>query len=276
MIQARRAYIDQGDRQLHFRLLGEGRPMLLIHHNAYSSALWDAVMPELAARGYRTIAPDLPGYGLSDPFPEKPSLSDYAGSMLALLDALGEEEFDVTGQHLGASIALRLAIDRPERLGRAIGFGLFLPGGRFEAAVTAAAPPVYDQEGAEVQRQWSIRWQLGGPRFTADIAVRSLAANLECGERRHLGLLAMRDEDHEALVRRLERPFLAISSSRDSFYEESQRAAQLSRHVTFLDVGDENGIFMAEENPSLYARIVDESLRGRISPAESTRRARSV
>jgi pimeloyl-ACP methyl ester carboxylesterase len=253
MNRPRRAYLDIDGLQVHVRALGDGRPLLLVHQNAYSSAMWERLMPELAARGYRAIALDLPGYGLSDPLDGEPALADYAACACAVLDQLGADGFDVLGQHLGASLALKLAVERPERVGRAIGYGVFLPGGRWEAAVTGAAPPVYDREGAEVARQWEIRWALGGD---AEMAVRSLAANFEAGTRRHLGLLAMKREDHEALLRRLRRPYLAISSPLDSFYEESQRAAELSSYVTFLDAG-ENGLFFAESDPGLYAAYID-------------------
>jgi pimeloyl-ACP methyl ester carboxylesterase len=257
MTKPRRAYLDVDGRQVHLRTLGEGRPLLLLHQNAYSSLMWELMLPELAARGYQGIAVDLPGYGMSDPLPGEPTLADYGAVALAVLDALGAGGFDVLGQHLGASLALELAVDHGDRVGRAIGYGLFLPGGKWEAAVTAAAPPVYDRDGAEVAKQWEIRFALGGD---ARMAVRSLAANLEAGMRRHLGLLAMKREDHEALLRRLERPYLALSSPLDSFYEESRRAATLSRHVTFRDTG-ENGLFFPESNPALYASYVDEFLR---------------
>jgi pimeloyl-ACP methyl ester carboxylesterase len=257
MTQPRRSYHDVDELQIHLRTCGQGRPLLLIHQNAYSSAMWERLMPELADRGYRTIAFDLPGYGLSDPFPQEPSLGDYARVACALLDQVGVEAFAVLGQHLGASLALKLAVEHPERVTGAIGYGLFLPGGRYEDAVIAAAPPVYDREGGEVMRQWEGRFALGGD---AEMAVRSLAANLEAGTRRHLGLLAMKHEDHERLLERLERPYLAISSPLDTFFEESQRAAQLSPYVTFLDA-QANGLFFGEANPALYARQVDEFLR---------------
>jgi pimeloyl-ACP methyl ester carboxylesterase len=254
MKRPRRTYLDVDDLQVHVRTLGEGRPLLLVHQNAHSSAMWELLMPELAARGYRAIALDLPGYGLSDPLGGEPSLADYARVACAALDQLGVDGFDVLGQHLGASLALKLAVERPERVGRTIGYGLFLPGGRWEAAVTGAGPPLYDRAGAEVARQWEIRWALGGD---AEMAVRSLAANFEAGMRRHLGLLAMKHEDHERLLEQLERPYLVISSPLDSFYEESQRAAELSPHVTFLDAGD-NGLFFAESDPALYASYIDD------------------
>src|SRR3954462_3901700 len=156
----RREYLDVGGAQVHIRTLGAGRPLLLVHQNAYSSAMWERMMPALARRGYHAIALDLPGYGLSDPMAGEPSLADYAACACAVLDQLGVTGFDVLGQHLGASLALKLAVEQPERVGHGVGYGLFLPGGRWEAAVTAAAPPVYDREGAEVMRQWEARFAL--------------------------------------------------------------------------------------------------------------------
>ena len=268
MTRPRREYHDVDGLQVHVRTAGEGRPLLLVHQNAYSSAMWERLMPELAARGYRAIALDLPGYGMSDALAGEPSLAAYGAVACAVLDQLGVDGFDVLGQHLGASLGLALAVERPARVGRAIGYGLFLPGGRWEAAVTGAAPPVYDREGAEVARQWEIRFALGGD---AEMAVRSLAANLEAGMGRHLGLLAMKHTDHVRLLERLERPYLAMSSPLDSFYEESRRAAEISPFVEFLDTGS-HGLFFAESDPALYASYVDAFLgsagRG-ISPTAS-------
>jgi pimeloyl-ACP methyl ester carboxylesterase len=262
-----RAYIDCAGRQIHFCTLGEGRPLLLVHQNAYSGEMWTALMPHLVARGYRTIAPDLPGYGCSDALTGEPSLNDYVASTIAVLDELRVDEFDVVGQHLGAWVALRAAVEHPDRVGSAIGYGLYLPGGPRESFITAAAPPVYDREGTTLVRHWEARWQFGGPAFTAAMAVRSLAADLQAGERRHLGLLAMRDEDHAVTLQALRRPYLAISSPRDTFYEESQRAARLSEHVTFFDAGESNSVSFADENPGRYAQIIDEFLRGeRLTP----------
>lgn len=82
MSHIQRAYVDQGDRQLHLRTAGEGRALLLVHQNAHSSTMWEARMPEVAANGRRAIALDLPGHGLSDPFPAPPSLRGYANCAL--------------------------------------------------------------------------------------------------------------------------------------------------------------------------------------------------
>lgn len=52
-----------------FESLGDGEVVLLVHapEIAGSRAEWAALAPYLAAGGYRVVAPDLPGFGESDP-----------------------------------------------------------------------------------------------------------------------------------------------------------------------------------------------------------------
>lgn len=63
-----RAYVDGPWGQIHLRIAGpkHGPVVLLIHKMVWSSVEFSRVQPLLAARGVRTIAVDLPGYGLSD------------------------------------------------------------------------------------------------------------------------------------------------------------------------------------------------------------------
>ena len=61
----RRCYIDGPDGQVHYRTLGAGAPIVLIHQAPWGSIQYRAAMPVLAAAGYQVIAPDLPGHGMS-------------------------------------------------------------------------------------------------------------------------------------------------------------------------------------------------------------------
>ena len=45
---------------------GEGRPVLLMHGFPDSNYLWRKQIPALVEAGYRVIAPDHRGFGLSD------------------------------------------------------------------------------------------------------------------------------------------------------------------------------------------------------------------
>lgn len=121
----RMGYADTPSGQIHYRELGSGRPVLLLHKTPSSSVMWTRVMPLLAEAGFRAIAPDNPGYGASErPASPPQEMGHYARGMLGVLDHLGIEEADVVGFYTGASIALDLAVRAPERVGRLVLAGI--------------------------------------------------------------------------------------------------------------------------------------------------------
>jgi len=93
---------------------GEGVPLLLIH-GGWGGALmhWAPVWDRLAER-YRVIAPDLPGIGRTDQ-QGLGSLGAYERWMESLLDALDVQSAWIVGNSFGASLACRIASDRPDR-----------------------------------------------------------------------------------------------------------------------------------------------------------------
>lgn len=95
---------------------GEGRPLLLLHGLAGSSANWCELLPDLTAR-YRVLAVELPGHAGSAPLPRGATTADFAGSVAGVLDAEGVEGAVVAGHSFGGLVALRLAEQRPELVG---------------------------------------------------------------------------------------------------------------------------------------------------------------
>ncbi|MEM7188306.1 MAG: alpha/beta hydrolase [Pseudomonadota bacterium] len=107
---------------LRVRVGGEGPPLLLLHGNPQTHAMWHAVAPELAT-SFRVICPDLPGYGGSfkpDAAPDHAPNSKraMAGDMVDLLAALGHRQFAVLAHDRGARVAHRLALDHPDAVTR--------------------------------------------------------------------------------------------------------------------------------------------------------------
>jgi len=101
---------------------GSGPPLLLLHGNPQTHAMWHATAPALAER-FDVIAPDLPGYGRSfKPTPAEDhaphSKRAMAAALAALLDALGIRRAAVVAHDRGARVAHRLALDAPERVER--------------------------------------------------------------------------------------------------------------------------------------------------------------
>lgn len=99
----------------HFWEAGSGVPLLLIHGNLSNGAVWREQL-ELLPDGVHGIAPDLRGFGSSEPAPVDATrgLRDFADDVGALLDALELDQAHVAGHSLGGGVALQLALDRPE------------------------------------------------------------------------------------------------------------------------------------------------------------------
>jgi pimeloyl-ACP methyl ester carboxylesterase len=93
------------------------RTLVLIHAFPMNADMWEAQLAG-APDGWRYLAPDLRGFGRSDPdemAPRAPSIDDYARDILALLDYLGVDRAVVAGLSMGGYAAfalLRLAAAR--------------------------------------------------------------------------------------------------------------------------------------------------------------------
>ena len=101
--------------QLHYRRLGAGPPLILLHPSPQDS---QAVIPAMQAFAdiCSCIALDTPGYGLSDDgVSTTPTLDDYADAVIAAADALGIGRFALYGAATGAQIAIALGKRHPDR-----------------------------------------------------------------------------------------------------------------------------------------------------------------
>jgi haloacetate dehalogenase len=106
--------------ELRLRRGGSGPPLLLLHGNPQTHAMWHRVAPALARR-YELVLPDLRGYGGSFKPPASSDHAPYAKramaqDMVELMERLGHERFFVAGHDRGARVAHRLALDHPARL----------------------------------------------------------------------------------------------------------------------------------------------------------------
>ncbi|KAH7666703.1 Soluble epoxide hydrolase protein [Dioscorea alata] len=103
---------------MHVAEKGEGPVVLLIHGFPELWYTWRHQIVALAARGYRAVAPDLRGFGDTD---VPPSASSYTilhivGDLVALIDALGQDQVFVVGHDWGASVAWNLCLFRPDKV----------------------------------------------------------------------------------------------------------------------------------------------------------------
>ncbi|MEG3025470.1 MAG: alpha/beta fold hydrolase, partial [Aeromonas sp.] len=103
-------------RQLAYLDEGQGPVLLFGHSYLWDSAMWAPQIEALKGH-YRCIVPDLWGHGDSDPVPAGAcTLETLARDHLALLDALGIEEFVLVGLSIGGMWGVELARMAPTRL----------------------------------------------------------------------------------------------------------------------------------------------------------------
>ena len=96
--------------------------ILLLHGFPSSSREFDTLIPLLATR-YHVIAPDYPGFGLSDAPPASSYVYTFdhlAQTISAFLDKLGVSQCTMYLHDYGAPIGFRLIMARPMRLQRLI------------------------------------------------------------------------------------------------------------------------------------------------------------
>ncbi len=99
-----------------------GDPVFLVHGWGASVYSFSGNIPALAAAGYRVIAFDLPGHGLSDKphdeacYATRP-LSDV---VIAVADALGVGRFALVGHSMGGALGLDIALRGEPRLERLV------------------------------------------------------------------------------------------------------------------------------------------------------------
>jgi len=97
----------------------DGTPVLLIHGNCSSGAYWEPFVRALLAGGgsWRVVAPDLRGYGDTDPAPVDSTrgLRDLSDDVAALLPLVFPADVKpiVAGHSMGGGVAMHLTVDHP-------------------------------------------------------------------------------------------------------------------------------------------------------------------
>ena len=114
--------IPVGPGAVHVERYGHGGPgIVLLHGFGTSSFLWRAVAPRLALAKRTAFAIDMLGYGESDrPFGEDFGIAAQAEHLDRAMTALRLPRSTLVGIDVGAGVALRLAVTRPERVDRLI------------------------------------------------------------------------------------------------------------------------------------------------------------
>jgi pimeloyl-ACP methyl ester carboxylesterase len=147
--------VPVGDVQLHVREAGptDGPPVLLIHGASANAREWDGTVVPAFADKARLIMVDRPGHGFSKRPRKAERLGVQAGLMAGLLHQLGIARASVVAHSYGAAVALRLALDFPDRVAR----------------LTLLAPASHPYPGGNAWHAHLAAWPVLGPLFVRTV-----------------------------------------------------------------------------------------------------------
>lgn len=109
-------FVELTGGRVHLLRGGTGEPVLFLHA-AGGAGVWHPFHQALADAGFEVLAPDHPGFGKSDEFPEVEAIDDLVYHYLDVMDALGVARPHVVGASFGGWIAAELAVHSPHRVG---------------------------------------------------------------------------------------------------------------------------------------------------------------
>jgi pimeloyl-ACP methyl ester carboxylesterase len=122
-------YVQAGSLRMHIAEAGQGPLVLLLHGFPESWYSWRHQLTALADAGFHAVAPDQRGYCGTGPPSEHADIGEYTilhltGDVIALMDALGEDQAVVAGHDWGAPVAWHTALFRPDRVRGVIGLSV--------------------------------------------------------------------------------------------------------------------------------------------------------
>jgi pimeloyl-ACP methyl ester carboxylesterase len=123
----------------------DGQPVLFMHGWPDSHTLWRHQVAALSAAGYRTIAPDLRGFGASDK-PEDPKayrVANVVADMAAVLDALSIDRVNLVAHDWGAVAGWGMTAFLPDRVERYAAISVGHPRAFFDAGLAQRMRSLY-------------------------------------------------------------------------------------------------------------------------------------
>lgn len=263
-------FIELMGMQVHLRDEGprdDAEPLLLLHGTSASLHTWEGWVADLK-RTRRVISVDLPGFGLTGPFPDGDyRIAHYTAFLDALLDRLQVPPVVVAGNSFGGQLAWELAVARPARVSRLIlvdaaGYprqSSSVPIG-FRLAQVPALAPLMARLLPRRMIESSVQNVYGDPtRVTDELVERYYQLTLRAGNRQALVQRFQQAPagDSQALIRQVRQPTLILWGGRDGLIapanaERFKADIAGSRLVIFEQLGH----VPQEEEPALTLPVV--------------------
>jgi len=210
-------------------------PLFCFHMSPYSGLIYENWIGEMG-RDRTAFAPDTPGFGMSDPPPEQPSIEDYAHAMVRLIWALGTAPVDLMGYHTGSMIAAEVARQAPNAVRKIVMVSapVFSDDELAELHDTYG-PAAVGEDGGYLQKKWDANryWAMDGvtPERTAELLPEALK-NPKISWWGHAAAFAY---DFKAAIPSLSHPVLVLNPE-DDLVEHTRTAMPLFNTATLHEL----------------------------------------
>ena len=119
-------FVQAGDVRMHYNEVGSGDPVIMLHGTGPGASSWSNFLHNVHAFGekFRALLVDMPQYGRSQKVVIEGGRLTYTSKVLRdFMDALGIERAHFVGNSMGGQVAIKLAIDAPERVDKLVVIG---------------------------------------------------------------------------------------------------------------------------------------------------------
>ena len=244
----------------------DAEPIILLHGVTDSWRSFEPLMPHLPA-DVRVLAVTQRGHGGSSR-PDDYRYAALAGDVAGFMDALGLPRAVIVGHSMGSLVALRFAIDRPDRTA-----GLVLLGALPTIKGHPEVQAFWDTALAQVQRSGRSGAGAGVQESTIATPIAPAQLDLFVAESLRVPARVWRETfreflavDFSAEISRIAAPALIVAGGRDTFSRRQERDALAAalRQATVVDYPD-TGHALHWEEPArvgadigrFLARVVD-------------------
>jgi pimeloyl-ACP methyl ester carboxylesterase len=237
----------------------EGTPLLCVHSAAGTGRVFQGLLLP-AGRDRSVYAPDLPGFGESDPPPAHPAISDYAAALADFLDAMRIRQIDLLGHQVGSLVVAELAISRPQQVRRVAFASIPLLNDTEREGLRRLAWPAPTQDGGHLTAEWRRTLDAHGPGTPLDVRARAFVERLKSGAQGASMLAAAQLYEARKRLALIAQPALVLRL-KDEFWEATQRVRELLPKARLVEVPGQ-GDAVLEISPEAVLGMLRDFLRG--------------
>lgn len=258
--RVRRGYFECRYGQLHIHNaipagggFEEGTPLVCLHAVPHSGRFFGPFLA-LAGTARSIFAPDMPGFGDSDPPPPRAGVAEHAAAIGDFLDTMRLRQVDLLGHRFGAVVAAELAATRPAQVRRLV---LVSPPLAGDAAEPPPMAPTVD--GSHILDEWRRAVAYCGSIAPPEVATAALAERLRNGAQAAAAAAAERAYQLRARLAPLAVPILILRVGGEVVANRGQ-VRDVPARARLVELPEQDAALF-ETAPEVAARAVESFLR---------------